>query len=256
MRSGRRPQGAVPTFILHKLWTSRVWACVSRSLPCRENMHQVVWKEESTNCGYWLHFIPPLYLTSLFVDSVFSLISESSWLPHDHLLLDSAPNIGPLISRWELDKFKNCLNKSFRTSKVLTLLYQQFLNLLISQRDMSGPRLGALSKNRWSGGSFDHAFSILSMVQQWPSNVSVQSFLRRSSVSAAVRTYETTECQLSSDATRYTKRPVHLTVCAATSRRYREFCSCEWPAAWKNDFDVVTVLLLVGLLTLIRRGKR
>ncbi len=26
----------------------------------------------------------------------------------DHLLLDSAPNIGPLISRWELDKFKNC----------------------------------------------------------------------------------------------------------------------------------------------------
>jgi hypothetical protein len=26
----------------------------------------------------------------------------------DHLLLDSAPNIGPLISCWELDKFKNC----------------------------------------------------------------------------------------------------------------------------------------------------
>ncbi len=29
-------------------------------------------------------------------------------LLHDHLLLDSAPNIGPLLSRWELDKFKNC----------------------------------------------------------------------------------------------------------------------------------------------------
>jgi hypothetical protein len=29
-------------------------------------------------------------------------------VPPDHLLLDSAPNIGPLISRWELDKFKNC----------------------------------------------------------------------------------------------------------------------------------------------------
>jgi hypothetical protein len=28
------------------------------------------------------------------------------WLPYDDLLLDSAPNIGPLISRWELDKFK------------------------------------------------------------------------------------------------------------------------------------------------------
>ncbi len=26
----------------------------------------------------------------------------------DHLILDSAPNIGPLISRWELEKFKNC----------------------------------------------------------------------------------------------------------------------------------------------------
>jgi hypothetical protein len=44
-----------------------------------------------------------------------------------------SPNIGPLISCWELDKFKNCWNKSFRTSKILTLLYQQFSNLLISQ---------------------------------------------------------------------------------------------------------------------------
>ncbi len=30
------------------------------------------------------------------------------YYPSYHLLLDSAPNIGPLISRWELDKFKNC----------------------------------------------------------------------------------------------------------------------------------------------------
>jgi hypothetical protein len=29
-------------------------------------------------------------------------------LPLDHILLDRSPNIGPLISRWELDKFKNC----------------------------------------------------------------------------------------------------------------------------------------------------
>jgi hypothetical protein len=76
-------------------------------------------------------------------------------LPHDHVLLDSAPNIGPLTSRWELDKFKNCWNKSFRASKILTLLYQQVSNLLISQRDMSGPRLRALSNNRWSGGSLN-----------------------------------------------------------------------------------------------------
>jgi hypothetical protein len=57
------------------------------------------------------------------------------YIPHDHLLLDRSPNIGPLIPRWELDKFKNCWNKSFRTSKILTLLYQQFWNLLISKRD-------------------------------------------------------------------------------------------------------------------------
>ncbi len=66
----------------------------------------------------------------------------------NHQLLDRSPNIGPLISRWELDKFKNCQSKSFRTSKILTLLYQQFSNLLISKRDMSGPRLGALSTDR------------------------------------------------------------------------------------------------------------
>jgi hypothetical protein len=69
--------------------------------------------------------------------------------PPNHLLLDSAPSIGPLIFRWELDKFKSCWNKCSRTSRILTLLYQQFSNLLISQRDMSGPRLGALSTNRW-----------------------------------------------------------------------------------------------------------
>jgi hypothetical protein len=66
--------------------------------------------------------------------------------------LDRSPNIRQLMSRWELDKFKNFWNKSFVTSKILTLLYQQFSNLLISQRDMSGPRLGAMSNNRWSGG--------------------------------------------------------------------------------------------------------
>jgi hypothetical protein len=70
----------------------------------------------------------------------------------DSLLLDRSPNIGPLISRWELDKFKNCWNNSFRTSKILTLLYQQFSNLLIFQRDKSGLRLGALSNDWWSRG--------------------------------------------------------------------------------------------------------
>ncbi len=70
---------------------------------------------------------------------------------NSHLLLDRSPNIGPLVSRWELDKFKNCWYKRYRTFKILTFLYQKFLNLLISQRDMSGPRLGALSNYRWLG---------------------------------------------------------------------------------------------------------
>jgi hypothetical protein len=26
----------------------------------------------------------------------------------DHLLLDSVPNLGPLISRWEINELKNC----------------------------------------------------------------------------------------------------------------------------------------------------
>jgi hypothetical protein len=52
------------------------------------------------------------------------------YIPPNHLLSDRSPNIGPLKSLWELDKFKNCWNKSFRTSKILTLLNQQFSNFL------------------------------------------------------------------------------------------------------------------------------
>jgi hypothetical protein len=70
----------------------------------------------------------------------------------DHLLLDSAPNLGPLISRWEINKFENCWYNSVRSLEVLKLLFQQFLNLVSSQWDISGPILGALSTNRWSRG--------------------------------------------------------------------------------------------------------
>jgi hypothetical protein len=74
--------------------------------------------------------------------------------PPDHLLLDSAPNLGPLISRWKINKFENWWYKSVRTLEVLKLLFQQFLDFSSSQQDMSGPRLGALSNNRWLGCSF------------------------------------------------------------------------------------------------------
>jgi hypothetical protein len=35
-------------------------------------------------------------------------IKLTFYLPTDHLLLDSAPNLGQLISRWEIYKFENC----------------------------------------------------------------------------------------------------------------------------------------------------
>ncbi len=70
-----------------------------------------------------------------------------SFVPSDHLLLESAPNLGPLISRWEINKFENCRYKCVRILEVLKRLFQQFLNLSSSQRDMSGPTLGDLSNN-------------------------------------------------------------------------------------------------------------
>ncbi len=40
------------------------------------------------------------------------------------LLLDSAPNLGPLISRYEINKFENSWYRSVRISEVLKLLFQ------------------------------------------------------------------------------------------------------------------------------------
>jgi hypothetical protein len=79
-------------------------------------------------------------------------------IPPDHLLLDSAPNLGLLISRWDIEKFENCWYKSVRILEVLKLLCKQFLHLSSFQRDMSGPILGALSNNMWSGGKFKNVF--------------------------------------------------------------------------------------------------
>ncbi len=102
----------------------------------------------------YLFLLPPEMRWNVFSISQFVVpyLSNKLLLQY-YKTTPSSPIIGPLISRWELDKFKNCWNKSFRTSKILKLLYQQFSNLSISQRDMSGPRLGSLSNNRWSGGT-------------------------------------------------------------------------------------------------------
>jgi hypothetical protein len=94
-------------------------------------------------------------LTKLIFQNLFFFFrpSPSFALPAtpNHLLLDSASNLGPLISRLEMNRFENCWYKSIRILEVLKLLFQQFLNFSSSQQDMSGPRLRALPNNRWSG---------------------------------------------------------------------------------------------------------
>ncbi len=79
--------------------------------------------------------------------------TKITWNTPDHLLLDNAPDLGPLISCGKIKKFENCWYKSVRILEVLKLSFQQFLHLWSSQRDMSGPKLGALSNNRWSRGN-------------------------------------------------------------------------------------------------------
>ncbi len=88
-------------------------------------------------------------------------------LPLDHLLLDSAPNLGPLISRWEIKKFEYCWYKSVRILEVLKLLFQQLLNLSSSKRDMSGPILGDLSNNKWSGVTDELFLNAICQILLW-----------------------------------------------------------------------------------------
>ncbi len=72
-------------------------------------------------------------------------------VPPDHLLLYWSPNIGPLVSHWVLDKFKIVQTKALEPLKSWHFCISNFWNFFISQEDMSGPRLGALSNNRWLG---------------------------------------------------------------------------------------------------------
>ncbi len=76
---------------------------------------------------------------------------RTPYVPPDHLLLDSFPNLGPLVSRWEINKFKKLpIQKchDFRRSKAFV---PAIFNLSCSQGDVSGPILGDLSSNRWLG---------------------------------------------------------------------------------------------------------
>jgi hypothetical protein len=111
-------------------------------------------------------------------------------MPPDHLLLDSTPNLGPLISRCQINKFENCWYRSVRILKVLKLLFQQSLNLSSSQRDMSGPILEYLSNHRWciwektkqrtaSTDSLKSRRQIHACTHQWTSTVSRSQFQKR-----------------------------------------------------------------------------
>ncbi len=69
--------------------------------------------------------------------------------PRDHLLLDSVPNLGPLISRWKINKLiQKC--QDVKVSKAFVSAIFEFAKF---QRDMSGPILGYLSNNRWLRGT-------------------------------------------------------------------------------------------------------
>jgi hypothetical protein len=43
-----------------------------------------------------------------YVKPTYIIPSLRPGVPPDHLFLDSAPNVGPLISRWKINKFENC----------------------------------------------------------------------------------------------------------------------------------------------------
>jgi hypothetical protein len=116
------------------------------------------------------HRVSDLYFFSSLLNRYDQWLSDIKQTPN-HLSLDRSPNIGGHISCVEPDTFKNRWNKNFRTSKILTLLYQQFSDLLISQLDMNGPRLWALSNNRWYGGrgvnSHEYFFFQFLMLSFW-----------------------------------------------------------------------------------------
>jgi hypothetical protein len=63
-------------------------------------------------------------LLAYFTNIIYIKIRHISY-PRSPLLLDSAPNLGPLISRWEINKFENCWYKIVRILEVLKLLFQQ-----------------------------------------------------------------------------------------------------------------------------------
>jgi hypothetical protein len=82
-------------------------------IPCTS----VLWK-----C--WAPFLSSAVAVRIWVE--FEAHKSTYCIPPDHLSLDSAPNLGPLISRWEINKFKNCWYKTVRILEVLKLCFSNF----------------------------------------------------------------------------------------------------------------------------------
>jgi hypothetical protein len=59
------------------------------------------------------------------IDTCFTA-GERIETPSDHLWLDSAPNLRPLVSRWEINKFENCWYKNVRILEVLLFKFVKF----------------------------------------------------------------------------------------------------------------------------------
>ncbi len=134
-----------PPAVRHQLLVTRYFARSTYVTKARTRGLPKRW-DNGYNALSWLSHAPydivrPRYL-----------LHWSQFFTPYHLFSDSAFNLGPLMSRWEINKCEYCWYKSVRIIDVLKLSFQQFLNLSSSQRDMSDPKLGALSNNMWSWG--------------------------------------------------------------------------------------------------------
>ncbi len=147
------------TIWIHEVWTERVkekgwlnWRVtwrLSTEIQNQTKMNEQPrrWKRNVQPCemssitlysNHFLHFLIQNHpcidqnkLNSIIADKLTfqkSVQAVPSNTPNI-LLLDRSSNLGTLLSWWKLDNFKNCLNKSFRTSKILTLLYHRFLKV-------------------------------------------------------------------------------------------------------------------------------
>ncbi len=122
------------------------FVCQRRPMSCVctcETSSTVKFSKPSSAVAYQIHNTPQHHTDDNFRLAV---LYHDMWGTPDHLLLDSTPNLGPLVSRWEINKFENYWYKSVRNLEALKLLFRQFLNLSSSHRDMSDQILGDLSK--------------------------------------------------------------------------------------------------------------